>query len=123
MRRMSVLDVADVSGGYNDLLFLFIKEDLPMQRDSLFNAKVPLIESTLMFRAALHFVEDRFKSLNSIRFAVLSLSLFNWINVLQSLLCEVLHALESLLYHVRGIELNKTVFQVASKALEWFCNY
>lgn len=120
MSWVCVLDVAHVRSGNDDLLFLLIEEDLPVQGDGLFNAKVPLVESTLVGGAALHFVEDRFKSLNSVLFAVLSLLLLDRIDVFHSLLCELLHALESLLNHMGGVELYKRVFQVTSKALEWF---
>jgi hypothetical protein len=73
MGRVSVLDVAHVGSSDDNLLLLLVEEDFPVEGDGLFNAEVPLIESTLMGGAPLHFGEKRFKSLNSVLLAVLSL--------------------------------------------------
>lgn len=72
MGGVCILDVTHVGSSNDDLLLLLIKEDLSVEGDGLFNAKVPLVESTLVGRAALHFGEKRFKCLNSVLLSVFS---------------------------------------------------
>lgn len=105
MSGMGVLDIAHVGSSNNNFLLDFIEENFPVQRDSLLDSKVPLVESTLMGRKTLHFVEKRFKSLNSVFLAVLCLFLLGWIGFLDSLFSVLLDALEGLFDHMRSVKL------------------
>lgn len=116
--RVSILNVAHVSRSNYNLLLLLVEEDLPVQRDGLFYAEVPLVESTLVGWAPLHFGKQRFKSLNSVLLAAFGLLLLNGVKLCQGLLCVLLNVLLGLLYHVGSVKLHQAVFEVAGKILE-----
>ena len=71
MSWISILSVAYIGSGNNQLLLIIIKEDLSVQGYHLFLTEIPLVESALMCRAFLKTMEKSLKCL----YSVLSLTL------------------------------------------------